>query len=155
MDLPETVWHHNAFFKSIEIDRQSDFTAARVQHVGHAHRIAMIQELLKAKCPVFRLSDLLLQLGHHLKQLLYLRIIGTVVILLAHDIRCAKRTFAEDHLGCSRRRLVLEQGLVHCLAMIVHISTLLGREWGLLLVDGACSDRVLGVQSGSVCGVSH
>ena len=88
MDLTETVGYHDAFFKSFEIDWQSDLTSARVQHIGHAHRIAMIQELLKAKRPVFRLSDLLLQFRHHLKQLLYLSIIipGTSS-LLTHYIR--------------------------------------------------------------------
>ena len=89
MDLTETVWHYDAFFKSFEIDWQPDLTSARVQNIGHAHWIAMIQELLKAKRPVFRLSDLLLQLRHHLKQLLNLSIIipGSTSSLLTHYIR--------------------------------------------------------------------
>ena len=116
------MWDHHTLLQSIKVDWESDLASARVEDIGHAHRIAVIEELLKAKGPILSLRYLLLQLCNYLEQLRDLCRLTTLTrrcslelrISLTHDIRCSDLTVSlSNHL--------FEVGLIYCLTVVLAV----------------------------------
>ena len=70
MHLPEPVrYESHAFLDAVEIYWEANLAFFGSELIAHAHRVAVIEELLEAVCSVLSILDLGLQLANKFEQL--------------------------------------------------------------------------------------